>query len=65
MNRTLCGTQWKSDILSPLFALGVPTTLSDLGAFCLFSEAFTAKKIASSIFIEAVASCADYKKDCQ
>ncbi len=53
---------WKSDIPSSLFAVGVPTTLTAFGAFGLSGDAFTAKKIASSILIGAVASYTDYKK---
>ena len=53
---------WKTDIPSSLFAVGVPITLTALGAFGLSGDAFTAKKIASSILIGAVASYSDYKK---
>lgn len=53
---------WKSDIPSSLFAVGVPTTLTALGAFGLAGDVFTAKKITSSILIGAVASYSDYKK---
>lgn len=53
---------WKSGIPSSLFAVGVPTTLTALGALGLSGDAFTAKKIASSILIGAVASYTDYNK---
>jgi len=53
---------WKSDIPSSLFAVGVPTTLTALGAFGLSGDAFSAKKIAGSILIGAVASYTDYRK---
>lgn len=53
---------WRSGIQSSLFAVGVPTTLTALGAFGLSGDPFAAKKIAGSIMIGAVASYTDYKK---
>lgn len=53
---------WKSNIPSSLFAVGIPTTLTALGAMGLDGDPFVGKKIAASIAIGAVASYSDYKK---
>ena len=53
---------WKSDIPSSLFAVGVPTTLTAIGAFGLAGNPFEGAKISSSIMIGAVASYTDYRK---
>ncbi len=53
---------WGSNVASSLFAVGVPTTLTALGALGLSGDPFHAHKIASSMLIGAVASYTDYKK---
>lgn len=53
---------WKSDIPSSLFVVGVPTTLTAMGALGLSGEPFAAHKIASSVLIGAVASYSDFSK---
>ncbi len=52
---------WKTGIPSSLFAVGIPTTLTALGAFGLVGDPFTTAKISSSMLIGAVASYANYK----
>ncbi len=53
---------WKSGRGSSLFAVGVPTTLTAIGALGLSGEPFSAHKIASSILIGAVASYSNFSK---